>query len=119
MTRMRALVVDDEPLIRMCTADFLAELGYDTLEAGSGDEAIGLLRLHRFELILTDHRMPGMTGRELAAFVAAAYPETTVIIASGACDADTPLASTRHLSKPFSFADLCRVLNARPDGRKP
>jgi two-component system, response regulator PdtaR len=101
-----AIIVDDEPLIRMCTADYLTELGFDVLEAGSGDEAMTLMSLHYVNLIITDHRMPGMTGTELADAVATTYPETTVIIASGALDACKVETSRIRLSKPYTFNDL-------------
>ena len=108
--RLRALVVDDEPLIRMCTADFLTELNFDTLEADSGQMAMDLLETNTIDLIITDYVMPGMTGTQLADTVAASNPETIVIIASGGYDVGKSETSYFVLNKPFTLADLSSVL---------
>ncbi len=66
-TRWIALLVDDEKLVRMSTADMLGELGYAVVEAASGEEAMRLVdRGAHFDLLVTDHLMPGLTGTDLA-----------------------------------------------------
>ena len=55
-----ALLVDDEELVRMSTADMLIELGYEVVEAGSAEEALQLLNAGTSpSLLVTDHLMPG------------------------------------------------------------
>ena len=63
----RALVVDDEIAVRITTADMLQGLGYETVEAENAGEAERMLRSgKRFDLVVTDHLMPGKSGAELA-----------------------------------------------------
>ena len=65
-------LVDDEDLVRMSTADMLADLGYAVIEAGSAEEAVRLLAGDRMpDIVVTDHLMPGMTGAELARHIGA------------------------------------------------
>jgi CheY-like chemotaxis protein len=101
-----ALVVDDEPLIRMDTSDIVADEGYHVLEARTADEAFAFLKQHNtLKLVFTDVQMPGeMDGLELARHIAANWPNILVIVASGAV---TPpkgaLPSTaRFIPKPIS-----------------
>jgi len=54
------LVVDDEKNARQGLKHFLSELNYDVLEAGSGEEALLIVKKHRPEIVLADLRMPGM-----------------------------------------------------------
>lgn len=84
-TQIPVLVVDDEPLVRMDLADFLIHSGYDVIEAGDADEAIGILegRLD-IRLIITDVDMPGsMDGLKLARAVADRWPPVRIIVVSG------------------------------------
>jgi CheY-like chemotaxis protein len=54
------LVVEDEVLIRMATADYLRVCGYRVVEAGSGDEAVAVLKTDiRVDVVFTDVSMPG------------------------------------------------------------
>jgi PleD family two-component response regulator len=61
------LVVEDDPDVRTYVADTLGSLGYDVLQAESGEQALGLINEHKgIRLLLTDVVMPGMNGRRLA-----------------------------------------------------
>ncbi len=78
------LLVEDEDRVRLVSADALRELGYTVIHAGSGDEALALLRIHPdVTLLLTDVMMPGMNGRELAERVQAERPAMKVLFATG------------------------------------
>jgi CheY-like chemotaxis protein len=60
MRRGVALLVDDEALVRMSTADMLTDLGFEVVEADSGEDALRLLRSSTSpDLLVTDHLMPG------------------------------------------------------------
>ena len=59
------LVVDDEPAITIALAKKLRRDGYECLTASSGREALGCLGAEHLDLVITDVRMPGMSGIEL------------------------------------------------------
>jgi CheY-like chemotaxis protein len=101
-----ALVVDDEPLILMDTADMISDEGYAVVEATTADQAYEFLRKHSsLQLLITDVQMPGeLDGFELARVVAERWPHICVIVASGAASPgpdDLP-DSARFIAKPFS-----------------
>jgi CheY-like chemotaxis protein len=77
------LLVEDEPLIRLSTADILAGLGHSVDEAGNAAEALALLDKHDFDVLITDLRLPGIGGDELAVQAIARQPELRIVFASG------------------------------------
>jgi phosphoserine phosphatase RsbU/P len=70
-----ALIVDDSRAQRLLFARHLQGWGYQTTEAGSGDEALALCEAHHFDLILSDWMMPGMTGLEFCRALRARTPD--------------------------------------------
>ncbi|MES2291458.1 MAG: PAS domain-containing protein [Pseudomonadota bacterium] len=103
----RILVVDDEPLVRMSTVDLLEALGFQAEEAGDATEAQGIIaRSERFDLVITDHLMPGMSGADLAAWIRAEQPEVPILIASGYADLEGIPAAFPRLTKPFREQEL-------------
>lgn len=79
-----ASLVDDEELVRMSTADMLADLGYAVIEVASGEVAMRLVNgCKHFDLLVTDHLMPGMNGTELVLAVLAVRPNVPVLLVSG------------------------------------
>jgi CheY-like chemotaxis protein len=103
----KVLLVDDEELIRLSTADMLENLGYEVTEAASAEEAIRLVRGGmRPNLLVTDHLMPGLSGTELARTLRAEYPGTKVLIVSGYADAEGVAPDLPRLTKPFRKDEL-------------
>ena len=99
------LIVEDEALVRMEVALLLGEAGFVVYEAGSSDEAIGLLEEHRdIRLIFTDVHMPGsMDGLKLAHYARERWPPIKIIVASGQVmirDEDMPPGGV-FLAKPY------------------
>jgi len=81
---LRVLLVDDDPLVSMGTADMLLDLGHTVTEASSGMQALQILETDpQFDLVLTDYAMPGMTGLDLAAKIKQSRPQMPIIIATG------------------------------------
>jgi PAS domain S-box-containing protein len=116
--RGTVLLVDDEVLIRMSTADMLSEIGYEVLEAGSAEEALGLFDGGaRIDVLVTDHLMPGMTGGELAHMVRDRRPDLPVLIISGYAETDGIPTTLPRLTKPFRQADLIAVVTQMTDGK--
>ena len=103
------LVVDDDKLVRRFMAESLRAMGYQVYDASGGAEALVLLDRQRFDLLLADFAMPGMTGAELAKAAQLKQPGLPVLIASGYADSsamERALGSTRQLRKPFDAAEL-------------
>jgi PAS domain S-box-containing protein len=111
------LLVDDEPLVRASTADMLAEMGYEVVEADSGADALALLDVRVPDLVITDHLMPGLTGTDLALILAAERPGLPVLIVSGYAELDGLPADLPRLTKPFRQADLADCVARLREGR--
>jgi PAS domain S-box-containing protein len=108
-----ALLVDDEDLVRMSTADMLMDLGYEVVEAGSAEEALQLIAEGLApDLLVTDHLMPGMTGADLARRLRARWAGLPVLIISGYAEAEGVEPSFTRLTKPFRVGELAERLAA-------
>jgi len=111
--RRTVLVVDDEPGIRTALTRMLRSDGYRVLTAASGDEGLHVLSLNTVQVIISDQRMPGMSGTEFLGKVKDLYPETMRIILSGYTEIDVVTESVnrgavfRFLTKPWDD-DLLR-----------
>jgi signal transduction histidine kinase/CheY-like chemotaxis protein/CHASE3 domain sensor protein len=107
----RVLLVEDEVVLRMSTADMLERLDCFVAAVGSGEEALKLLSNgSAFDLLLTDLGLPGMSGEELAAEVRRRHPRLPVVIASGYGPTASQVAGVRFISKPYSSIDLQQAL---------
>jgi signal transduction histidine kinase len=97
------LVVDDDLLVAMATADMLEDLGHKAVQASSGPHALRELEGNpAIELVITDQSMPGMTGTQLAAEIRRRWPLMPILLATG--HAELPERSQLHLprlDKPF------------------
>jgi PAS domain S-box-containing protein len=115
-----ALLVDDEDLVRMSTADMLMDLGYEVVEANSAEEALRLVSGGlRPELLVTDHLMPGMSGVELARALRSHRPKLPVLIVSGYAEAEGIAPEIPRLTKPFRNAELAESLAGLSRGSVP
>ncbi|MET3889062.1 signal transduction histidine kinase [Bosea sp. OAE506] len=112
--RLTILAVDDDALVLMNTGDLLEDLGHDVVLAHSGREALDQLSQRRFDLVITDHAMPQMTGAQLISEIEARSPELPVILATGYAELPSGLEmrDVFRLSKPFAQQDLVRAIAA-------
>jgi CheY-like chemotaxis protein len=103
----RLLLVDDEPNILTALRRLLRREGYAILTAADGAEALELLAHEPVQVIVSDQRMPGMSGTELLRRVKQLYPRTVRIALSGYADLATVTDAVNHgaiyryLSKPW------------------
>ena len=105
------LLVDDEKLVRMSTADMLSELGYQVVEAPSAEQALRLVRGGlKPELLITDHLMPGMNGTDLARIIQLEVPGIHVLLVSGYAEAEGVAPDLARLAKPFRNEELAASL---------
>ncbi len=101
------LLVDDEEVVRLSTADMLAELGYRVVEASSAEDALSLIRRGlRPSLVVTDHLMPGMSGTDLARALRAERPDLRVLVISGYAETAGIAPDLPRLAKPYRKDDL-------------
>ena len=103
-TVRRVLVVDDEDTIRRVLVRTLVINGFETRDAADGITAWGLALSQRFDLLVTDLRMPGLDGLELAKRVTQVYAGTKVLLISAYQPIGMPTFA--FLQKPFSMTDF-------------
>lgn len=110
------LIVEDEPLLRLSAAAMIEEAGFDTLEAGSADEAIALLEADsRIGIVFADVDLPGsMDGLRLAAAIRDRWPPVELVLTSGhvqVSDVDLPERGL-FLAKPYSAQQLVHAVES-------
>jgi PAS domain S-box-containing protein len=109
--RLTVLAVDDDALVLMNTSAMLEDLGHAVLEATSGKEALGLLREHAVDLVITDQAMPHMSGAQLAEAIRAEWPAMPIVLVTGYAELP-PGVDIRlpRLPKPFGQNDLAKAI---------
>jgi len=106
------LIVDDERFVRQLLNSFLGSK-YACSTAENGEQALQELKTRQIDLVMTDIKMPGMSGLELCDIVRRSYQQTQVVIISALADSARREAAQRcgaveFIEKPF---DLKHVLN--------
>jgi len=111
---LAVLAVDDDPLVLRSTIAMLEDLGHTVWEAWSGAQALEVIRREGpFDLVITDHAMPRMTGSELAHAIRVEWPDTKVLLATGYAEfTTTDDASVPKLAKPFGQDELAGAIAA-------
>lgn len=111
----RVLFVDDEDQLLPIFARALSDHGLLVETAGSGEAAVEMFREdpERFDVVVTDQRMPGMSGTDLSRELAAIHPECPVVVMTGLFAGNEIKRATTvraSLTKPFSADDLLQTL---------
>jgi two-component system response regulator HydG len=109
--KSRILIADDEPLYLRTTSALLRKEGYECVSAPDGNAAIQALASERFDLVLSDLNMPGNQKLELLQEHRQRWPDTPLIVVTGAPSLPTAIESLRlgiadYLLKPVRFQDL-------------
>jgi len=105
------LVVDDEPPQLELIGGFLKKQGFEVTLAESGEKALQIFRRESFDLVLTDQRMPNLSGLDLLKAVRAVNPETPVIVVTAYGSIETAVSAikagaTDYLTKPLNLDEL-------------
>jgi PAS domain S-box-containing protein len=111
---LRVLLVEDNDLIRMSSADMLLELGHNVMEAGSAEEALSLLESNAFDIVVSDLGLPGMSGEDFCRGVRRRWPQIGIVFATGmdqGPDLDDP-SRTALLPKPHGLDELRAALES-------
>ena len=114
--RTSVLVVEDEPLLRICAADLAKDEGFNVHEAQDADQAILILETYsEITIVITDIYMAGsMDGLQLAAYAHDSWPPLRFIIVSGQCNptaVDMPPGAI-FFTKPYHFDAMRRALRS-------
>lgn len=109
------LVVEDETMIRLATAEDLRACGCDVWEAASAPAAIEVLEAHSIDVVFSDIHMPGhINGLGLARWVLAHQPNVKVVLTSAAFSASELPAdlssSVRMVDKPYDLSTVLRQI---------
>jgi DNA-binding NtrC family response regulator len=108
---VRILVVDDEDYMREVVRRALEDAGFEVDEAADGKSAITMLRQYPYDVIITDLRLPGLTGEAVLEEARSLFPETIVILMTGFGNIQSAVEAIRkgaydYLPKPFQLAEL-------------
>lgn len=119
---LKVLVVDDEPGIRQAVARVLAshrttlpeeagETAFEVTQAGSGEEALAAFAAGAPDVLLLDHKLPGLSGLDVLERLGAAVADTIVVMITAYATIETAVTATRRgaydfLAKPFTPAEL-------------
>ena len=110
------LCVDDEKNILNSIKRLLRKQNWRLLTAESGDEALEIMKTHKVQLVMSDMRMPNMSGAELLEQVATNYPETYRILLTGFADMESTIAAVnkgkihRYMQKPWDNDELVEAI---------
>ena len=105
--RQRVLVVDDEPDMAESCAFFLDRAGYEVATANSGPDALALMERSPFSVVITDLKMPRMSGMTLLERVRERDPDVEVLVITGHPDVDSAVEAMKlgaldYIRKPFT-----------------
>lgn len=116
-SKANILFVDDEPNILETLKRFMRKSEYQCFYANSGAEALALMQEQSIDVVVSDMKMPEMTGDELLREVSQYYPETIRIILSGFSDDDLVMAAINEghiwgfIHKPWNNSELLQALD--------
>ena len=118
MGKKKVLIADDEPAMRQFLSAIMEGEGFEVTRAADGQEAAELLRTRHFDLVLTDERMPRMTGLQLLGIMRETAPHTPCIVITAFGTIEQAVEAVKqgafhYLLKPLSSPDELRTLAAK------
>ncbi|MBL7128908.1 MAG: sigma-54-dependent Fis family transcriptional regulator [Ignavibacteria bacterium] len=115
MEKHTILIVDDESAQRLILSGHLKQKGFNVLEAASGNDALSIVNEKLIDIIITDFKMPDITGLDLLKKVKATNPEITVVIVTAFGTIETAVKAMKegaydYLTKPIDLDELDLVI---------
>jgi len=119
----RLLIIDDDESVRLLLRDLLEEAGYTVRTAKSGEEALQLIRVATYDIIITDLRLSGMYGLEVVKEVRAIDPGIDVIVMTGYASVNSAVESMKagaidYITKPFNSDHIKMVVQKSLERRE-
>lgn len=120
---IRILIVDDNEVFRLPLQRALEAVGFEVVAVPSAEDALGVLDGRTVDLLLTDHRLPGIDGVQLLTRVKATHPALATIVMTAYGTTESVVEARRHgaddyLVKPFEVSDLLRALHRALEQQK-
>ncbi|MCX6990168.1 MAG: sigma-54 dependent transcriptional regulator [Chlamydiae bacterium] len=118
----KVLVVEDDPLMRAFVVEVLKRRRSDVVCAGTGKEAVALLQKETFDLVISDIRLPDLSGIEVLRSSKKIHPQTLVILITAYASVETAIEAMRlgafnYLIKPFPSETLETVIEKAEEHR--
>ncbi len=110
--KQKVLIVDDERAVTELLQDVLSTEPYELMSASSAEEALAMLEQEQIDVVISDEKMPGISGTEFLAIVRERYPDTIRMILTGHASLDTAIKAInqgeiyRFFTKPCNVFDL-------------
>jgi DNA-binding NtrC family response regulator len=113
--KIRIMVIDDEPLMRVTIQDALIAEGYEVVTAETGRKGIDLFRDNQTDILITDLKLPDMDGIQILKEVKTFRPETQVLLITAYGSIDSAVTAMKegagdYLTKPFSMDELLLII---------
>jgi diguanylate cyclase (GGDEF)-like protein len=120
--RPSILIIDDDEQIRNLLSSILAE-GYDCVTASSAEAALQILKAIKFDLVVSDINMGGISGLDLVPYIVKEAPETVVVMISGQQTIDAAIQAMRagafdYITKPFDLQHVEAAMRRAFDHHK-
>jgi len=114
--KKRILIVEDDEEMRSLLKDFFMEEGFEIDAVSNGSEAFRRLVKEPFDLVITDIRMPGLTGLDILPGIKKLQPETSIIVITAFGSEEVhrrafERGATAYLEKPIHFHKLRELIN--------
>ena len=112
---VRIMIIEDDEEMRSLLKDFFEEEGFETDSVSNGVDALRMLSKDHFDLVITDIRMPGLTGLDILPRIRSLKPETPIIVMTAYGSDDVRRRSfergaTIYLEKPIHLSELRTVI---------
>jgi two-component system NtrC family response regulator len=123
MTRSKILVVDDDDSLRRVMQLQIEEAGYDVLTACTAAEAIAIIQEQSPALVITDLKMPEVSGMDLLKKIRSEHPETTVVMITAFGTVQTAVEAMKsgaydYITKPIDYDELVLTVNRALDHQR-
>jgi response regulator RpfG family c-di-GMP phosphodiesterase len=111
----KVLIVDDEPAICELIGAYLERIGYVVAQAGNGNDALAIVKTGSIDLVISDIKMPGMSGIELLQKIREYSGTLPVLLATGFPTMETAIEALKagafdYLAKPFNFEEIAEKI---------